>query len=71
MTIGCRHRRAELSGTPGFQSPEVCLFAAAPGDIPFKPGFHPSVSGQKAGCNQAKQGVGGRRIGGTDGCLGA
>ena len=57
MTNSCGHRRTELSGTPNFQSSDVCLSAAAPGDISFKPGFHPGPSGRKAGCNQAKQNI--------------
>ena len=57
MPDSCRHRRAELSGTPDFQSSDVCLSVAAPGDIPSKPEFHPGLTGRKAGCTQAKQGV--------------
>ena len=47
----------ELSGTPDFQSSDVCLSAAAPGDISFKPGFHPGSSERKVGCTQAKQNI--------------
>ena len=47
----------ELSGTPDFQSSDVCLSAAAPGDISSKPGFHPGPSGRKTGCNQEKHSV--------------
>ena len=51
------HRATELSDAPGCQGSAVCLSAAAHGDISFKPGFHPGLSGRKAGCTQAKQGV--------------